>query len=285
MVARGWCSVSVDELGAGERVGRGIRRLVDREWVPVAASGVVLVAAWTLLAGTVPSYIFPTPRELVDALAVVATGQGEYSPGVNYGFTLARVFLGAALSVGVGVAGGILMGVSQRAKAYLYVYALMTFAFPSVIWAFLAVLWFGLTTFLVPLFAVFMIVAPYVMIIVDEGMGDLDEDLVEMGDSFDAESALLWRSVYVPHLYPHIFASVRLALTLSWKITIVAEIFGTDNGVGQVINFFFQSQRSDMILAWALPMMVFMYGVERLLRRVEDRAFAWREDVEDVVRA
>ena len=251
--------------------------------LPVLLSVVGVLVVWQGLASTVPSYVFPTPLELLSALVVVATPGGEFSPVTNYGYTLLRVLVASVVCLSAGVVGGILMGVSERAKEYGYVYLLMSFAFPSVIWAFLGVLWFGLTTVLVPVFAVFMIVAPYVAIIVEEGMADLDHDLVEMGEAFGADGDQLWREVYIPHLYPHIFASTRLTFTLAWKITLVAELFGTRNGVGQAVRYFFQAQQNDMILAWAVPMMVLMYGIEKLLQATEASAFDWRKQVDDVI--
>ena len=245
----------------------------------------VVLVVWHLLAAGVPSFTFPQPLELAVALKTVVTGSSEFDPVVNYGYTIGRIAIATAVSLVVGVTAGIVMGLNERAKGYLYVFALLTFAFPSIIWALLGVLWFGLTTFLVPVFAVFMIVTPYVAIIVEEGMGDLDVDLVEMGAAFGADSDQLWRDVYIPHLYPHIFASTRLTVTLAWKITIVAELFGTSNGVGQIILFFFEQLKNDMILAWAVPMMALMFGVERLLRVIEARAFTWRDGVDETVAA
>lgn len=126
-----------------------------------------------------------------------------------------------------------------------------------------------------------MIVTPYVAIIIEEGMQELDSDLIEMGESFGADGDLIWKNIYIPHLYPHIFASIRLSFTLAWKITLVAELFATKNGVGQVSSFFFQSQRNDMIIAWTVPMMVLMYGIEKTLKWSEQRKFDWREELED----
>jgi len=264
----------------GGRIRGGV---VDR--IPVAVSVLVVLVVWHLLAAGVPSFTFPQPLELAVALKTVVTGSSEFDPVVNYGYTIGRIAIATAVSLVVGVTAGIVMGLNERAKGYLYVFALLTFAFPSIIWALLGVLWFGLTTFLVPVFAVFMIVTPYVAIIVEEGMGDLDADLVEMGAAFGADSDQLWRDVYIPHLYPHIFASTRLTVTLAWKITIVAELFGTSNGVGQIVLFFFEQLKNDMILAWAVPMMALMFGVERLLRVIEARAFIWRDGVDETVAA
>lgn len=275
--------MSGESRSFGDRLARAGTPMGVVDRVPVLLSIIGVLVVWQVVASTVPSYVFPTPPELLSALVAVATPGGEFDPVTNYGYTLLRVVVASVVCLSVGITGGILMGVSEKAKEYLYVYLLMSFAFPSVIWAFLGVLWFGLTTVLVPVFAVFMIVAPYVAIIVEEGMADLDRDLVEMGESLGADSDQLWRDIYIPHLYPHIFASARLTFTLAWKITIVAELFGTRNGVGQAVRYFFQAQQNDMILAWAVPMMVLMYGIEKLLQSTEAAAFDWREDVGDVV--
>jgi len=138
------------------------------------------------------------------------------------------------------------------------------------------VIWFGLTTWFVAVFTVFMIVAPYVAITIKEGIEELDPDLTEMAESFDASSFLIWQNIYIPHLYPHIFASTRLTLTLAWKITLIAEIFGTELGLGEIINYYFQANQNDMIIAWVLPMMVLMFVIDRGFRRIETEWFSWR---------
>jgi len=255
-----------------------IGSLGERFAVPISV--VVVLVTWNLTALATPSYIFPTTPELLASMAgIVGTG-GEFSIVDNYGMTLLRVLFATALCLIVGIAVGILVGTSERADDYLFVYILGTFAFPSVIWAFLAVIWFGLTTWFVAVFTVFMIVAPYVAITIKEGIEELDPNLTEMADSFDASSFLVWQNIYIPHLYPHIFASTRLTLTLAWKITLIAEIFGTQLGLGEIINYYFEANQNDMIIAWVLPMMALMFLIDRGLRRIETERFSWRDSDE-----
>lgn len=248
--------------------------LAGRFAIPISV--LVVLGVWNLAAGATPSYIFPTTGELFVAMVEVFGSGGEFSVVENYGMTLLRVLASTVLCLVVGISVGILLGTNERADDYFFVYLLGTFAFPSVIWAFLAVIWFGLTTWFVAVFTVFMIVAPYVAITIKEGIEELDPDLTEMAESFEASSFLIWQNVYVPHLYPHIFASTRLTLTLAWKITLIAEIFGTELGLGEIINYYFQANQNDMIIAWVLPMMVLMFVIDRLLRRIETEQFSWR---------
>ncbi len=252
--------------------------LVKRAAVPISV--LIVLLGWHLTAVSTPSYIFPTVLDLLAAFQEAFGAGSEFSVLDNYWMTLLRVFAATILCLVVGVTLGIVMGTSDRAEEYLFVYILATFAFPSVLWAFLAVIWFGLTTWFVAVFTVFMIVAPYVAITIKEGIEELDPNLPEMAQAFDASPFLVWQNIYIPHLYPHIFASTRLTLTLAWKITLIAEIFGTTTGLGEIINYYFQANQNDMIIAWVLPMMVLMYLFDRALRWVETEYFSWRAETE-----
>lgn len=252
------------------------RVLPERTAVLASVAGFALV--WQLVGGYLPARVLPSPFELVVAFEVAFGTGAEFALSTHYPITIARVLVAATLCLVIGVFFGIVMGTSERAEGYLITYLLATFAFPSVIWAFFAVLWMGLTTWFATVFPVFMVVMPYVAINVYEGMTDLDGDLPEMAMSFDADSWMLWKYIYVPHLLPHIFANARLCLMLAWKITLIGEIFGTRTGIGVIINNFFQANQNEMIIAWVAPMMVLVFIADRGLNRIEQRAFAWRSD-------
>jgi NitT/TauT family transport system permease protein len=76
---------------------------------------------------------------------------------------------------------------------------------------------------------------------------------------------------------PYLFSSVRIALSLSWKIALVAEAFGAGSGVGQKLTYWFQETRLDMMLAWGVSFMIVMVLIDLLVVRAwERRVFAWR---------
>ena len=268
-----------------------VERVRDRldvgraEALPILLSVVIVVGVWQLAAGLVPAYSFPNAVELAAAFGRAFGPEARFSPLEEYPITIMRVLLSATICMVVGTVLGIVMGTSERAEEYLIVYVLATFAFPSVIWAFFAVLWVGLSTWFTTVFPVVMVVMPYVAINVYEGITDLDSELPEMAHSFDATGWMVWKDIYIPHLYPHIFANARLTLTLAWKITLVGEIFGTTEGVGRVINSFFRANQNDMILAWVVPMMVLVFLGERVLSAVERRAFSWRTETDRTMTA
>jgi NitT/TauT family transport system permease protein len=98
-----------------------------------------------------------------------------------------------------------------------------------------------------------------------------------MGTVYRADRLLILRKVVIPQLMPYVFSSLRIALSLSWKIALVAEAFGAGNGVGQELINWFQDTRVDMMLAWAVSFMIVMVMIDLLVfRLMARRAFAWR---------
>ncbi|MFB6192120.1 MAG: ABC transporter permease [Haloarculaceae archaeon] len=251
-----------------------VRRLLPG---PITAgSAVAVVLAWQSLSLAFPPYRFPGLVRLAGNVAVVVSGTGTFDPVVHYGATLGRVLAGFAVSFLLAAAWGFGMGLRPAAEDYLGapLFALLTV--PSVVWAFLGVLWFGLTEHLVPLFVIVLVVFPYLAVVLWEGVGAVDDRLVEMARAFDASAAETWRHVYLPQLLPSLFAATRLGLALAWKLALVAEVFGAATGVGVVVKFHFENFDTGMVIAWAVPAMLLMVAVERLLGRAERRAARWR---------
>jgi len=242
-----------------------------------ALVGTILLV-WQTIAAVTSSAQFPGLVEIAEGVFVVLSGTGEYSFMRHVPLTLARIVLSVVPALLIGIPLGILMGRSDVVENYVSVYVLLLLAIPALVWAFLGALWFGLTTYLVPVFVGVLILLPYSIINAWEGTKDLNPDLVEMAEVFEADSRAVWRQVFIPHLLPYIFSTTRTVVAVAWKIMLVAEIFGTQSGLGYVVNAYFLLQRSDMILAWSVPVMVIIFGFDRVLKRIEDRQFAWRDD-------
>jgi NitT/TauT family transport system permease protein len=149
--------------------------------------------------------------------------------------------------------------------------------FPAISWAFLSVLWFGISD-VAPIFTVVLIVFPYVTMIVWEGTKAMDKELFDMATVFRASRTLLLRKVLIPQLMTYLFLSLRISFALSWKIALVSEAFGVGLGVGKELMYWFQGIRADMMLAWGISFMLLMTLIDAIvLRPWEKRVFAWRQ--------
>lgn len=246
----------------------------DGTWLLVGA----ILLVWQLTAMLVPVHRFPGLIELAEAVGVVVTSSGRFSFGEHVPLTLVRIALSVVFAMIIGVPLGVMMGSNEIVSEFISPYVLFTLAIPALMWSFLAVIWFGLTTYLVPVFVGVLILMPYVVINTWEGTKDIDRNLIEMTQVFEVSSFAVWRHVYLPHLMPYLFATIRMTLSVAWKIMLIAELFGTQSGLGYIINSFFINQRNDMIIAWAIPVMAIIFVAERLIKRVEKRAFEWRTE-------
>lgn len=240
----------------------------------ILASVIAVLGTVHLFGSLVPASTFPNLTELMGAFYAQAIGQGEFSMLEHTSATFVRIILTFVIAVPLGMAIGIAMGLSRFAETALSPHIAFSLAFPSIVWAYLGVLWFGLTTHFVPVFVGVLITLPYVIINSWEGTKALDPSLLEMARSYEASKFLILREILIPHLSSYIFTLTRITLTVAWKIMLVAEIFGAQTGLGFVINEIFIRQRNDLLLVWTIPALVLIFLLERGLRRVEQR-YEW----------
>jgi NitT/TauT family transport system permease protein len=216
---------------------------------------------------------FPGPVVLLDRMIAIYSNPESY---LVVGQTLGGIFQGFVISMLAGTAAGLLMGLNRSIEIFFDSWIMVLLTFPAVCWAFLSVLWFGLSD-AAPVFTIVLIVFPFVVMNIWEGTKAVEKDLIEMGTVYKANRSLMLRKVLIPQLMPYIFSSLRISLSLSWKIALVAEAFGATSGVGQKLIFWFQDTRVDMMLAWGVSFMIAMVLIDLLIFRVwARRTFAWR---------
>jgi len=240
----------------------------------------LILGIWQLVSFGFDSHVFPGLLEIGAALGVILSGGARYTFLGNVPVTIVRIVGSVVISMLVGVPLGIAIGVRDEIEDFTMLYLLVLLAVPVIIWSFLAIIWFGRSTYFLPLFAGVAALLPYVMINTWKGVEDVDKQLVEMATVFDASRRSIWRRVYLPHLKPYLFSTTRMVVSVAWRVMLIIEVFGTGSGLGYVLNGYFISQRNDMLVAWSLPVMVLVFGLERLLKRVEARSFEYRDQDE-----
>src|SRR5487761_1603624 len=244
-----------------------------KRMLPGALTLAVCVVVWKVISLFFFPVFFPGPAVLLERMITIYSNPASY---VVVGQTLARIFEGFVISMVVGTAFGLLMGLKRNIEIFFDSWIMVLLTFPAVCWAFLSVLWFGLSG-TAPIFTVVLIVFPYVAMNIWAGTKAMERGLVHMATVYKADRWLMLRKVLIPQLMPYIFSSLRISLVLSWKIALVAEAFGVGSGVGQQLTYWFQETRVDMMLAWGVSFMVVMVLIDLLVfRALARRAFAWR---------
>jgi NitT/TauT family transport system permease protein len=231
---------------------------------------------WGLMSLTLPPEIFPGPIETAQVLwGEIVGGRVE----LDLAMTMLRVVGGLLLSLIIGIPVGILMGLNRRAEAVLDVWVMVGLTVPSLCYAIVAFMWFGLNE-TAAIIAIGITAAPAIAINIWEGVKNIDTKLIAMARVFEASRPVILRRVLVPQIVPYIMASARFGLGIIWKITVLVELIGRPNGVGFKLFYWYQLADMRQVLAWTLLFTIIMLIIELLiLKPIEKRLFAWRPQV------
>lgn len=135
---------------------------------------------------------------------------------------------------------------------------------PGTVWAILGAVWFGLT-FQSPVFVQVLIIIPFSLINVSEGVKAIGSEDVEMGRSFCRRSwAILWR-IELPLLRPFIIAAGRISYGVCWKVSLIAELFGARSGLGYMMQHAQDLGFVNEIIAICFMIIIFVVLGERLV--------------------
>lgn len=242
--------------------------------LPGLLSLIGLLLVWKAVSLFFLPTFLPSPMDLLARIVGIFSHPSAY---LIIGKTLERVVAGLILSMLIGASIGLIMGLRRSVESFFDSWIMVLLTFPAISWAFLSVLWFGISD-IAPIFTIVLIVFPYVTMNIWEGTKAMDKELTDMATVFRANRLLLLRKVLIPQLTPYLFSSLRISFALSWKIALVSEAFGAGRGVGKELMYWFQGIRADMMLAWGASFMVLMVLIDVVfLRRWEKHVFSWRQ--------
>jgi NitT/TauT family transport system permease protein len=244
----------------------------ERVWLRLAAL-LLMLAAWWGAASWIGTDIIPAPGTVGERLVNVVLHE-EFVRHMTA--TVARVCIGLVVSLSIATLLGIAMGLSRIAERFFDGLVLGGRVMPGLAWALLAVMVIGVSG-RAPILAVILAVTPLLTLQLWEGTKALDRDLFQMARVFEVSRSHQLRHVVVPAIMPSIMGGAKLGLALSWKVTVLAELFGVRSGVGHEINRNFQIFSLDGVLAWALSFAVVMAVIEYgLIAPLYSRLTRWR---------
>ena len=184
----------------------------------------------------------------------------------DVGITVWRVVGGFILAAIFAVPLGIAMGAFKPVEAFFEPFVSFARYLPASAFIPLLILWAGigeaqklLVIFIGSVFQVTLMVAVIV--------GSTRQDLVEAAYTLGADGAGIVKRVMLPGAAPQIAETLRLVLGWAWTYVIVAELVGSESGIGHMIM---DSQR--LLDTGQMIFGIFCIGVIGL---VSDLAFKW----------
>lgn len=242
--------------------------------VPPLAALVAVLAVWYPL--TIPLQGFlPTPQSVLGSFIDAWTSAEFYG---HLAHTFRRVVIGAVSSYLTGTAVGIAMGRSKAIEAFTLPWVMVALAIPGPVVILFSVLLIGLTETAL-LIALWIVVTPFVVNIVYDGVKSFDPGLDDMARVYRLSAQDRFRQVLLPQLAPSLFSAAKVGFALSWKIVVIIEALSLPNGIGGQLELFFRLLQPARVVAWTLSFTVVMIVVEVLVfRNAERRVFAWRKE-------
>jgi len=240
----------------------------------MAAGTAALFAAWACLARLLGPHVVPDPVTVGRLMwADIVSGALPH----HLAATLARVLAAAIVALAVGVAVGIWTGLSLRADAFWAPWLVTALTVPRLLLIVVAYLLLGLND-AAAVAATTVATAPGVAVALREAVRAVDWRLADMAQAFRVPRSARWRHVIWPQLLPYVAGSARIALSLSWKMVLFAELMGRSSGVGYQIAFYFQMFDMGQILAYGAATITVAAVLELAMRRVERGAYRWRPE-------
>ena len=226
------------------------------------------IALWWAAATYANSQLLPTPGQtLREFIHILSSSKGWESIG-NTAF---RVLAGTL----IGLLAGTILAITTRYSSLAEVavrsviYPLLQ-SVPSICWALMLVIWFGLSQ-TAPILVIAVAVAPFFIINIWEGLKELDMSLVEMASTYTRSRLKILGKVIMPMLYAYIFAAAKSSFMVAWKVVILAEVLGAVSGIGYMLWISYQVYNIDRVFAWtmisAIIIIAFDYGIFNYIDR------------------
>lgn len=239
---------------------------------PVVGVG-LLILLWFL--------VHPLTRFLPSPQEVWFEGRnlvGEPATYQNILRSLQRLLIG--LSAGYVLA--FLVALAGRASNWWHRFfkipVYVTITTPSLAFALFCLTVFGLTDMSVYV-SVAAVIFPFVVVSLHEGFESLDSRLQDMSRVYRLGTTQRLRHVSIPEMAPFLFAALRNAYALAWKIVVVTEVFSAQQvGIGAEYNRAYDFFALDTLVVWVVFFLIVVFGVEfGVFRPWERRVFRWRE--------
>ena len=192
------------------------------------------LALWELVSRVLVanSLFLAAPSQIAVAVVDLAhTGQLWHDVGVS----AAEFALGYVIAAALGIALGLAMAASVTAKQSLQPWVSGLYATPIIALAPLFILWFGIGIWSKVIVVISLVIFP-VAINTEAGLRTTSERLIEMLRSFGATSRQIFVKVSLPSAVPFILAGLKLGIGRGLIGVVVAELFGSRAGLGNLIS-------------------------------------------------
>lgn len=231
--------------------------------------GVFLFWEVFCLTAGISELVLPRPSRILAAFI-------DYAPAIapHAWQTLYTTLIGFFFGVLIGLSLGVLIGSSRLAYDTAYPLLVGISSVPKVAVVPIFVLWFGSGT--VPAILTAMIICIFPIVVnVSTGIATVEPELEDVMRSLKASKwEILW-NVGLPRALPYFFASLKVAITLSFVGSVIAETVASNKGVGNMMLIASSQFNVPLVFAGLLILAVMGVSLYAIFAVLERRMTGW----------
>jgi NitT/TauT family transport system permease protein len=245
-----------------------------RKVVPALLVATFLVALWWWLVAATGSVIFPTPWQVLAAMAELVRNGTLW---VHIGASLLRVGTGFALAVAFAIPLGLWMGWVQGAYATLNPLFQILRPISPIAWIPIAILWFGVGNES-PIFLIFISSVFPMIVQTVAGVHTIERRYLRAAENFGVSRYALFRQVVIPAVLPQVIVGMRIGLGVAWLVVVAAEMIALHSGLGYlIIDSRNAGNRYDLVIAAMIIIGLIGLSLDGAMRLLEGhRLVRWR---------
>ncbi len=212
----------------------------------------------------------PPPTKIIGATINLAGGRLPNDIGISG----LEFVIGYALATTAGIFIGLLMATFARAKFALEPWMSGLYATPTIALAPLFILLLGIGIWS-KVAVVFILVIFPVVLNTEAGIRTTSKQLIETVRSFGASRGQIFWKVSLPSALPFIFAGLKIGIGRGLIGVVVAELFGSRAGLGELITQSAETFNMPNLFAGVIVLAVAGIAMTAAFGRIERRIVHW----------
>jgi NitT/TauT family transport system permease protein len=255
-----------------------MRRRATWIWTGRIGFAVAMIGGWQWFTneGWVDKFFFGQPTEIWNSLVKLFTeGTAFGSIWLNLGITLQEALYGFALGTAVGIVLGILLGSNRYLSAVAGPYIQMLNSIPRIVLGSIFFVAFGFGIFPKVLLAA-VLVFFVVFFNAFQGVREVDPNLVANVRVLGASPRQVAAHVTIPSAMTWIIASLHTAFGFAIIGALVAEVLGSQHGIGLIITQAQNTFDPNTVFACMVIISVVTLVAEYLITLLERSLLKWR---------
>lgn len=266
-----------DDEGTGESRMAGIVQQIGL----TSFSVLVLLGIWELLSWFDPSFwpavILSKPSDIVPAFFQAITTDFVWE---NFWITFQETIFGFAIGAGGGFVVGVAIAISRTFSRAIYPIVILFQTTPRVALAPVFIAWFGFGMSSKVALAAAICFFP-VLVNTITGLSTVEENAALLMRSLKASKFQTFFHLRLLSAMPAIFAGLKTAMTFALIGAVIAELLGSNQGMGQLIDAAAFLLQMDLVFAYLLLLGFLGLALFLIIGFVERKLVFWHSDWEN----